>query len=370
MKRQKKVFNQQKIALVIALILIIGAIIYIEINKPRITTIQSTNDRITIPLKDDKYPAAPELAGIAGYINTNEDLKILDLKGKVVLVDFWTYTCINCIRTFPFINEWDQKYRDKGLVIIGVHTPEFEFEKKYENVLNAVKDYGIKYAVVQDNDYATWRAYNNRFWPHKFLIDAEGFIRYDHIGEGEYDTTEEQIQKLLSEIGEEVQMPLSELEEKTPTQRQTPELYAGYKFSLGRGQNIGNLGGLQPGTINYILPSTILKDKIYLEGSWQANPENLQAKQKNATIILSFTAKAVNIVADSDNGALELQVLINGQPVSKDQAGSDMQFINGKSLIIIDEPKLYNIIDGDYGNYELKLVSNKEDFNFNAFTFG
>ncbi|MBI2138258.1 redoxin domain-containing protein, partial [Candidatus Woesearchaeota archaeon] len=166
----------------------------------------SEDDFQRISEKSKKYPLAPELAGIAGYLNTDgEEIRIADYRGKkAVLIDFWTYTCINCIRTLPHLAEWDKKYRDKGLAIIGVHTPEFNFEKEKKNVEMAIKKYGIPYPVVQDNDYATWSAYQNRYWPRKYLVDADGFIRYDHIGEGGYDDTEEMIQKLLMELGPEI----------------------------------------------------------------------------------------------------------------------------------------------------------------------
>src|SRR5919107_290699 len=133
----------------------------------------------------------------SNFIPASIDLK--DLKGKVVLVDFWTYSCINCIRTLPYLVDWNEKYADKGLVIVGVHSPEFEFEKNVDNVKAAVQKYGIKYPVVQDNDKGTWDAYENRYWPRKYLIDNEGYIRYDHIGEGGYAETEKVIRSLLAE---------------------------------------------------------------------------------------------------------------------------------------------------------------------------
>ena len=138
-------------------------------------------DEKAIASKSANFQQAPELRGIAGYINTDDSISIANQKGKVVLVDFWTYTCINCIRTLPYIKEWHDKYKDKGLVIIGVHTPEFEFEKDYNNVKQAAEKYRLQYPIVQDNSYSTWRAYNNRFWPRKYLIDIDGFVRYDHI---------------------------------------------------------------------------------------------------------------------------------------------------------------------------------------------
>jgi len=355
----------KKIIILILLILIIGgSIYYFEGMKVKISS-----DGKKVELKEGKYPQAPELVGISGYLNSDEGLKISDFKGKVVLVDFWTYTCINCIRTLPFLTEWDRKYRDKGLVIIGVHTPEFEFEKKYENVKSAIEENGIEYAVVQDNDYATWGAFRNRFWPHKYLIDSEGFIRYDHIGEGKYDETEREIQKLLGEIGKDVSdMEVSELEDKTPKTRLTPELYAGYGFALPRGQNVGNDGGLKVNEIfDYELPSKINDDVIYLEGKWKSNKDDLLAEEEGL-IVLSFKANNVNIVGDSLE-PMQMEVFIDDEYVKEGQFGNDVKFEDGKAFVLIDEPKLYNVFRGEYGRYELRLNVNK-GFNFNAFTFG
>lgn len=290
------------------------------------------------------------------------------------MIDFWTYTCINCIRTLPYLVDWHEKYSDKGLVIIGVHTPEFEFEKKYENVKMAVEKYGIKYAVVQDNDYTTWTAFRNRYWPRKYLIDKDGFIRYDHIGEGAYAETENKIQELLLEAGMnpdekpsiDIQVPdLSKLKQLAITS----ELYAGYDFALPRSQDIGNREGLQPEKIIDYSPSgKISKNIIYLEGKWKSNPDNLETAE-NAKIILDFTASEVNIVAGKVEKELKLEVLINERFISKEQAGADVEFENGKSFVLIKEPRLYNLVDGDYGNYKLTLRAEK-GFSFNAFTFG
>ncbi|HET6726981.1 MAG TPA: thioredoxin family protein, partial [Nitrososphaeraceae archaeon] len=182
--------------------LIVGFAIYFnnpEINKSslgnsdqRITSDPNSNNGISsIKLSIDKsqFKKAPEFTGIASYINTNAT-QLSDLKGKVVLVDFWTYSCINCIRTLPYLVDWNHKYSDKGLVIVGVHSPEFEFEKNIDNVKQAVTRFGIKYPVLLDNDHGTWNAFQNSYWPRKYLVDSEGYIRYDHIGEGGYVETE------------------------------------------------------------------------------------------------------------------------------------------------------------------------------------
>ena len=138
---------------------------------------------------------APDFVGITNWINS-EPLSIKDLRGKVVLVDVWTYTCVNCIRTFPFLKDWHLKYADDGLLIIGLHAPEFEFEKETENVAQASADNGIVWPVAQDNDMQTWSAYDNRFWPAKYLVDRDGLVRYTHFGEGSYGETEKIIREL------------------------------------------------------------------------------------------------------------------------------------------------------------------------------
>src|SRR3989338_5534105 len=337
--------------LIIVVILLSGYILYDQLYL---------NYRVNLNVQTNvEQGNAPELVGISGFFNTDEFPSISELKGKVVLVDFWTYTCINCIRTLPHLVEWDKKYRDKGLVIIGVHTPEFEFEKKRENVENAIERYGIEYIVVQDNDNEIWDAYKNRFWPHKYLIDKNGNIVYDHIGEGGYEETERKIQELLGEED----MEISDMKDETPTQRITSELYAGYTFSLPRGQFLGNNGVVLGTTTNYSLPRDINSNVIYLEGEWSYNWDNLESKG-DSSLFLKFTANDVNIVVNSLKET-EMEVLINGKAVSKEQAGTDVE----DSIVKVDEPRLYNLINGDYGNYLLELKV-KEGFVFNAFTFG
>jgi thiol-disulfide isomerase/thioredoxin len=157
-----------------------------------------TTKKAQFSIDKSQFKKAPEFEKVTGYINT-KPISLTDLKGKVVLVDFWTYSCINCIRTIPYLVDWNEKYADKGLVIVGVHAPEFEFEKNIDNVKDSVKRFGIKYPVIQDNDKGTWNAYENQYWPRKYLVDNEGYIRYDHIGEGGYAETERVIQALLHE---------------------------------------------------------------------------------------------------------------------------------------------------------------------------
>ena len=203
------------------------------------------------------------------------------------------------------------------------------------------------------------------------MIDSEGYVRFDHIGEGAYDQTEKVIQLLLDEAGIKVEdVALSEMPDKTPKLSNTRELYAGYDFALPRGQNVGNSGGLNSkDTVDYVLPEETDRDVIYLEGKWHSNADNLEAKEDDGFIVLDFLASSVNIVADNLQEPVEMDVLIDGSYVSKEQAGSDVQFDSLRSFVVVDQPQLYNVFEGNHGKYTLKLVV-KEGFTFNAFTFG
>ncbi|MFL6507983.1 MAG: redoxin family protein, partial [Nitrososphaeraceae archaeon] len=259
-----------------------------------------------------QFIKAPEFAQVDGYINTynNSPLTLSSLKGKVVLVDFWTYSCINCIRTIPYLNDWDQKYAGNGLVIVGVHSPEFEFEKNYDNVKAAVHRLGMTYPVVLDSDHGTWNAYGNQYWPRHYLIDSQGYIRDNHIGEGGYDQTEKAIQSLLAERA--ALMGMKEISFNTKStaaikpqsmqfvdlnQSITPEIYLGYEKASAP---IGNPEGFKPDqTVSYSIPSDMsLKPSIvYLQGNWKNNPDNIELQSDTARIALIYYAKSVNIVA-------------------------------------------------------------------------
>ena len=180
------------VLIIVALTLIVGPTI-ICLTSPH------SAKAAQFEIDNSQFKKAPEFKGTTGYINTPVPIKLADLRGKVVLVHFWTYTCINCIHTIPHLNDWYQKYANRGLVIVSIHRPEFEFEKNIDNVKAAVQQYEIKYPVLQDNNYGTWNAYGNTYWPRDYLIDNQGLIRYNHIGEGGYDQTEKTIQSLLAE---------------------------------------------------------------------------------------------------------------------------------------------------------------------------
>jgi thiol-disulfide isomerase/thioredoxin len=342
MKDKKRIF-----ALVAVVIIVVLAIFYLETQKARPS---SSSKNI-----EGDSSLAPDFQGIDTWLNS-EALSLEDLRGKVVLVDFWTYSCINCIRTQPYLNAWHEKYSDKGLVIIGVHTPEFEFEKDPENVKNAIEENGIEYAVALDNDYTTWRAYKNRYWPRKYLVDKEGIIRYDHIGEGAYEETEKMIQKLLAETGSKVDDSVVDIKSDKSNLPKTKELYAGYGFAFSRDQDLGNKQGLKPGeTIDYTIEKDYSdlekEDTIYLQGEWMSGKDDLLAVS-NGKIVLDYTASEINIVAQSKE-KVTVKVINNGEEKTLD----------------VFKPSLYNLYKGEHGNHLIEIIVPK-GFSFNSFTFG
>ncbi len=372
MKKTKLV---QKPFITLAIVVfVVAAIIYLQSQKAEVDYSKLDNSK-QIEEKNSKYPRAPDFVGIERWINS-EPLKIEQLRGKVVLVDFWTYTCINCIRTLPYLKDWDKKYRDKGLVIVGVHTPEFEFEKKYENVLKAVNDYQLKYAVAQDNNYATWSVYQNRYWPHKFLIDIDGYIRYDHIGEGNYDETEKMVQLLLNERMERlnqkngINLNMSKPKEAVDVSSfnvRTPEIYFGYQFSRG---NFGYAGIKPEQVIDYKFPSSPTKNYVYLDGKWKNNADNMELISDEGSILLIFDAKSANIVAGSENGSKSF-VFLDNEFVNEGNKGSDVIIEENKSISKIQEFKLYNLASAEnYGVHALNIDVMGKGFKIYTFTFG
>ena len=187
--------------------LIVGFGVYFNVQESNLADMPLEFTSNLTKIDKSQFQKAHEFERITGYLNTGH-IKLSDLNDKVILIDFWTYSCINCIRTLPYLNSWYEKYNDLGLEIIGIHTPEFEFEKDINNVQSAIKQFDIKYPVLQDNDKGTWNEYDNRYWPRKYLIDHEGYLRYNHIGEGAYNETEQVIQSLLKE--REVNLGLAE----------------------------------------------------------------------------------------------------------------------------------------------------------------
>lgn len=306
---------------------------------------------------------APDFRGGTKWLNTEKPFSIDDLKGKVVLVDFWTYTCINCIRTFPFVTSWYDKYKDDGFVVIGVHTPEFEFEKNTSNVLNAISQYKINYPVVQDNEYNIWNNYSNQYWPAEYLIDVNGVIRRTHFGEGEYDQTEQAIQILLKEAGVKVTSKLDNMPDQTPKTRNSPETYIGSKRMQYYYPN-GNTGNVNQ---NFTLSGNLPQDSFSLGGQWNITDDQ-GLTGKNAALNYNFYADKIFLVLrPSSTSSSTVKVFLDGKQVDSFNAGSDVH----EGLINVDKDKLYNLIDlkGNPGSHILKLEFDSGIQVF-AFTFG
>lgn len=308
------------------------------------------------------YGPAPEIIPGGEWINS-EPLQISSLRGKVVLVDFWTYTCINCIRTLPYLKDWNEKYRDKGLVIIGVHSPEFEFEKNVNNLNKAISDYEITYPVVQDNNFSTWSAYSNRYWPAKYLIDKDGEIRYFHFGEGEYDTTEKVIQELLRDSGNDVSNQINNKEQEIKYSELSHETYLGsermdYLHPNGKASN---------GERSFILEKNIPRNKFALGGRWIVSDEH-STSTPNSILEYNFNASKVFLVMRSNNETpKEIKVYIDGKLISENQSGIDIN--NG--VITVNSDRLYDLVNLDeIENHTLRLEFQDEGVEVFAFTFG
>lgn len=319
---------------------------------------------------EGRYPKAPDLAGITDYINTTPEQLKTKMKDRVVLYDFWTYSCINCIRTLPYIKAWNDKYADKGLLIVGVHSPEFEFEKDPNNVKMAAAKYGLTYPIVLDSDHKTWDAFSNRYWPAEYITDDLGHIRHTHFGEGEYDQTEQVIQKLLDQRAKRLGLNITadqslvSLQEHEFSQDQTPEIYFGYNFADGRNY-LGNPEGFQPEkTVSYTMPSDLQRDHFYLDGQWQNLGDSMKLSSDNGKIVLPYFAKDVHIVASGPS--VGIQVLLDGKTVTSSDAGQDTK----DSAVIISEHRLYNIISSEQAGMHTLTIIGHPGLQVYTFTFG
>lgn len=321
-------------------------------------TIKNQLKKLSQEKIDDKGPLAPELIPGGVWFNT-KPLTLAQLKGKVVLIDFWTYTCINCQRTFPYLKEWWKKYQDKGLVIIGIHAPEFEFEKDKNNLAKAIKDFELTYPIVQDNEFSTWRAYDNHYWPAKYIVDKDGFIRYTHFGEGEYDETEKIIQELLAETG--VKNANIEINNPTsPAFGRTPEIYLGFS----RLDHFSSTEPIQNNSYSsYSFPVALPNNTFALKGKWNIMSE-YAVPQKGSALSLNFNAKEVFLVMKTGGKSTKVKVYIDDK----------MQYFgehNREGVVTVDSDKLYKLILlPTPGIHLLRLEFEDANAQLFAFTFG
>ncbi len=313
-------------------------------------------------------PTAPEFEDIIGWINTIP-LTIKKLKGKVVLLDFWTYSCVNCIRTLLHMKELWKKYKDKNFVLIGVHTPEFDFERKPENVEKAVKKHGIKYPVALDSNNTTWRLYGNSYWPRQTLIDKNGKVVYEHIGEGGYVEIEDKIRNFVRETG--IKLPDKETkndELKLKSFHTTPETYLGHL----RNEGFGNSSVCVPDScIRFVDQGDHQLNIIYLDGDWMQKAEFIKHEGKKGHVSLKYTAKEVNTVMAPFSKKFEVEVQLDGKSLTKSNAGKDVIVKNGKSYVAVDKPDMFNLVETKKQEiHELKIITTSKDFTMYAFTFG
>ncbi len=320
---------------------------------------------------------APEFQGIEAWLNS-PPLTLESLRGKVVLVDFWTYSCINCLRTLPYLKSWDEKYRDKGLVIIGIHTPEFQFEHDQSNVRMAVAKYGLKYPIALDNGYQTWTAFQNHFWPHKYLMDQDGVIRHEQIGEGGYQETEAMIQKLLNERGAKAEMAATMIPESEIESHKigTSEIYFGLEKSEYQGNEERTVLNK---VVTYKPPRAIQENRYYLVGPWMVGQESARfIGGAEGGILLRYTARSVNMVAGAIGGQpVLIEIELDGRSLTSQAAGKDVKISpEGRATVRIQEHRLYNLVQDQvgYGTHTLRIKilptsPSKETEGLEAFTF-
>ena len=330
-----------------------------------------------------------DVRNIDAWINSEPtSIAQLTSEGKVVLVDFWTYTCVNCLRTLPFLREWQDKYADNGLVILGVHAPEFEFEKELENVQMSVDDEGIEWPVALDNEMSTWRSFNNRYWPAKYLIDTNGEVRYTHFGEGAYRETELEIRHVLEESGYDVSgIPIGEVENtsRDDTARSvTRELYGGYDrnysvYGLYAAQDEYYVGPDREVEYEdiYAERNSYPPQKFVLSGLWRNEQEAIvharETMDLSDYIALRFHGRSANVVIDPpEPDEFKVYVELDGRWLMENEAGDDIVFDDeGRSYFNVDEGRMYKIVETpEYVEDTLKLSSDSPNFAIFAFTFG
>jgi cytochrome c biogenesis protein CcdA/thiol-disulfide isomerase/thioredoxin len=317
------------------------------------------------PQTDSSLPVlgnAPEVVGNQRWFNTPGDrpLTLSSLRGRVVLVDFWTYSCINCLRTLPYLTAWDRKYRKDGLTIVGVHSPEFPFEKEASNVEEAIERNGIHYPVAQDNELATWNAYGNQYWPAEYFIDSRGRVRYAHFGEGEYGKKERIIRQLLAEAGRRVPGKATRVHAIAPSATvTTPETYLG----AARAERFTN-PMLSSGSHDFTAPSSLPANEFAYHGRWRITLDSATAE--GGSLDLDFGARRAYLVLGSPGHSRTMRVLLDGRPISSADAGTDVHH----GVVTITAQRLYNLVDlPRVENHVLTLIPQAGVMGY-AFTFG
>ena len=339
------------------------------------------------------FPPAPDIEGIDHWLNS-ERLSVADLRGNMVLLDFWTYSCVNCIRTLPQLKAWQERYADYGLVIVGIHTPEFEFEKDPTNVQLAADSHGVNWPIALDNEYVTWDNYGNAFWPTKYLIDARGRLRYHRVGEGNYASFEEQLRSLLVEAGQDLSdnPPTLGFEHDNDARYDesadrviTPELYTGYARGDFQREyyGVGYVGQAEyyalPGQVlNLEAPDYLEPDLLYFHGVWRNEDQRAvharEASEFEDYVALVYSARSVNaVLSPPGEETLKVRVWMDGEYLTEDNRGADVMIgPDGESYLWVDQARMYRVVETPayLQRKTLRLSANAEGFAIYAFTFG
>jgi thiol-disulfide isomerase/thioredoxin len=338
-------------------------------DPPTIKVRQTTPAAAQLPIEGE----FPSLGGATGWLNS-QPLTAAGLRGKVVLVDFWTYSCINWLRSHPYVRAWAEKYKDQGLVVIGVHAPEFAFEKETDNVRQAAKDMRIGYPIAIDNDHAVWRAFNNEYWPALFFVDAQGHIRHHKFGEGDYEQSERIIQQLLAEAGnggnshELVSVDPRGVEAAADWgSLKSPENYVGYE----RTENFASPGGpALDGPHVYALPARLRLNQWALSGNWTVGKQATVLNQASGRIAYRFHARDLHLVMGppARGKSVRFRVLIDGQPPGTAH-GVD---VDDRGNGTVREPRLYQLIrqPGSIADRQFEIEFLDPGVEAFAFTFG
>jgi cytochrome c biogenesis protein CcdA/thiol-disulfide isomerase/thioredoxin len=334
-----------------------------DLRAPSRFAVAGTGREGVAPARLPRLGAAPDFVGNQRWFNTpgGRPLSLESLRGKVVLVDFWTYTCINCLRTLPYLEAWDRRYRSDGLVIVGVHSPEFPFERDAGNVQAAIEREGIRYPVAQDNKLATWDAWGNQYWPAEYLIDARGQVRDAHFGEGEDDRTESNIRALLEEAGHRHPGAMADPKGAVhPTRLATPETYLG----LARAQRF-DPPPLQ-GTHTYAQPSKLATSHFALAGTWDVSTVAATARA-GAEIHAAILGKdAYLVLSPPKGGSGDVRVLLDGRPIAADRAGADVR----RGVVRVDRQRLYHLVSAPASEHQALTLRVAPGVQAYAFTFG
>lgn len=351
---------------VIALLLVIAAGIAVVVaggtDPAQVAEVPSAEE----VLAQEPGPPAPSLDGAGeGWLNTDGPLTDADVEGQVVLYDFWTYSCVNCIRTLPYLRAWHDRYEDDGLVIIGVHSPEFEFEEDHDNVDRAAEEHGVTWPVVYDDEMEIWDSFQNRYWPAKYLFDRDGGFRFSHFGEGAYEETEDVIRALLG-VDEDAPRADVEGEGGDPASEddralqgcsgeaayagfedcQTPETYLG---ALRGALSFSSPQGLEEGTTDFTVPDPQTLHTAAAEGTWTVDGEAITSVSDGAEIAMRFHASEVNLVmAPPEAGAVDVVVELDGEPLAPDERGESVtELADGRTVVRVDVDDIYALLATD-----------------------